>query len=59
MRERNQESRPDLQWEIMDCCNMRTIQSNSFDIVIDKSTIDALLCGDKSFINVARMVNEA
>lgn len=29
-----------------------------FDLVIDKSTIDALLCGDKSFVNVAKMLNE-
>jgi len=29
-----------------------------FDIVIDKSTIDALLCGEHSFINVAMMTKE-
>ena len=29
---------------------------NSFDIAIDKSTIDALLCGDNAFINVALMM---
>lgn len=29
-----------------------------FDLVIDKSTIDALLCGDKSFTNVAIMLKE-
>ena len=30
-----------------------------FDFVIDKSTIDALLCGERSFINVAIMIKEA
>ena len=29
-----------------------------FDIAIDKSTIDALLCGDNSFLNVAVMTKE-
>jgi len=31
---------------------------NFFDLVVDKSTIDALLCGDNSFINVAIMTKE-
>ena len=29
-----------------------------FDLVIDKSTIDALLCGENSFVNVAIMLKE-
>lgn len=33
-------------------------QDNFFDLIIDKSTIDALLCGDQSFINVAIMTKE-
>jgi len=31
---------------------------NYFDLAIDKSTIDALLCGEQSFINVAKMLKE-
>ena len=31
---------------------------NTFDLAIDKSTIDALLCGEKSFLNVAMMTKE-
>ena len=31
---------------------------NYFDFIVDKSTIDALLCGDNSFINVAIMTKE-
>jgi EEF1A lysine methyltransferase 4 len=30
----------------------------SFDVIIDKSTMDALLCGDQSFLNVAIMTKE-
>ena len=29
-----------------------------FDLAVDKSTIDALLCGERSFINVAVMMKE-
>jgi ubiquinone/menaquinone biosynthesis C-methylase UbiE len=31
---------------------------NTFDLAIDKSTIDALLCGEQSFLNVALMTRE-
>ncbi len=33
-------------------------KEDTFDIAIDKSTIDALLCGDHSFLNVAMMTRE-
>jgi hypothetical protein len=33
-------------------------ENNSFDILIDKSTIDALLCGEESFIMAAKMIKE-
>lgn len=32
--------------------------SSSFDLAIDKSTIDALLCGESSYLNVAIMLKE-
>ena len=31
---------------------------NHFDLAVDKSTIDALLCGVSSFVSVARMIKE-
>lgn len=34
------------------------LKNNSYDLSIDKSTIDALLCGKDSFVNVAKMINE-
>ena len=37
---------------------MSVFESNTFDIAIDKSTIDALLCGDESFLKVAQMLKE-
>jgi len=33
-------------------------ENNFFDLAVDKSTIDALLCGDNSFLNVAIMTKE-
>jgi ubiquinone/menaquinone biosynthesis C-methylase UbiE len=32
--------------------------SEMFDFIVDKSTIDAILCGECSFINVAKMLKE-
>ena len=39
----------------MDVRNMK-YPDDFFDVVIDKSTIDALLCGNFSFLNVAIML---
>ena len=33
-------------------------KDNTFDIIIDKSTIDALLCGGEPDLNVAIMLSE-
>lgn len=35
--------------------DMRSLRyaSNSFDFIVDKSTIDSLLCGDSAYMNVA------
>lgn len=56
MRKRN-EQREGMVYEVMDVCDM-TYPDGYFDIAIDKSTIDALLCGDNAFLNVARMTKE-
>ena len=56
MKERNVD-RPNMTWEVMDVMKM-SYEDNTFDIAIDKSTIDALLCGNASFLNVAKMTRE-
>ena len=43
---------------VMDITDMNEIESNTFDLVIDKSTMDALLCGNDSFVKVAQMLKE-
>eukprot|EP01016_Furgasonia_blochmanni_P045551 TRINITY_DN643_c0_g1_i7.p1 TRINITY_DN643_c0_g1~~TRINITY_DN643_c0_g1_i7.p1 ORF type:complete len:305 (-),score=37.50 TRINITY_DN643_c0_g1_i7:269-1183(-) len=56
MKERNRE-RHGMNWEVMDVRDLQ-YENNTFDLAIDKSTIDALLCGDDSFVSVARMMKE-
>ena len=46
-----------MTYEVMDCCSLK-YPDNFFDIAIDKSTIDALLCGDNSFLLTALMLKE-
>ncbi|KAL0210039.1 hypothetical protein P9112_010123 [Eukaryota sp. TZLM1-RC] len=51
MREKYKESAPELEWVTMDVRKL-DFPSESFDIVLDKGTMDALLCGKDSFENV-------
>jgi ubiquinone/menaquinone biosynthesis C-methylase UbiE len=57
MKKRNQK-REGMHYEIMDACNLK-YPDNFFDVAIDKSTIDAILCGDNAFLNTAIMLKEA
>ena len=57
MKKRNK-SRDKMSYEVMDICDMK-YPDNYFDIAIDKSTIDAILCGDNSCINTCIMLKEA
>ena len=57
MVERNKELRPEQKWDVMDVRDLK-YQSEMFDLIIDKSTIDALLCGSYAFMNVANMLKE-
>ena len=57
MRVRN-EKRSGMEWLEMDVRKLE-FDDNYFDLLIDKSTIDALLCGKYSYINVAHMMNES
>jgi ubiquinone/menaquinone biosynthesis C-methylase UbiE len=50
-------NRTKMTYEVMDVRDIK-YDNNYFDLAIDKSTIDALLCGDDAFINVAKMIKE-
>lgn len=56
MKERNKE-RAEMKYEVMDVRDIK-YPDHYFDIAIDKSTIDALLCGDNAYLNVANMMKE-
>ena len=56
MKERNQ-SRQKMVYEVMDVCNMK-YEDNFFDFVLDKSTIDTLLCGEHAFQNTSMLIKE-
>ena len=62
MKARNTE-RPGMGWEVDDCLQMK-YEDEQFDVVIDKSTVillgtlDAILCGKRSFLNAAIMMKE-
>jgi EEF1A lysine methyltransferase 4 len=43
---------------VADALDMNQFRDESYDIVIEKSTLDAILCGDKSFLNAAKMLKE-
>ena len=42
-----------MQWLTMDVTDMWQFESNTFDLIIDKSTIDAIVCGDDANLKVA------
>lgn len=55
MAARNQHSRPFMKFQVMDALDMQ-FQDDTFDLVIDKSTLDAILCGKQSFLNASKMI---
>lgn len=44
-----------MKWLVGDVLNLDFTDSQ-FDTVIDKSTLDAILCGELSFYNAAKMI---
>mmetsp|Transcript_24007 Transcript_24007/g.32709 ORF Transcript_24007/g.32709 Transcript_24007/m.32709 type:complete len:118 (+) Transcript_24007:220-573(+) len=58
MAERNAIDRPELIWKVADCRDMKMFEDNFFDLIIDKSTLDCLLCGDKAYMNSALTIRE-
>ena len=50
-------NRPEMTYKVMDVRDIK-YENNCFDLAIDESTIDALLCEDDAFINVSKMIKE-
>ena len=45
-------------YQVMDITDMSELESNSFDLAIDKSTMDTLLTCENAFMNVMMMLKE-
>ena len=57
MKKEYSDFKENLMWDTMDCTKM-TYDDNYFDIVFDKGTLDALLCGDDTlFFNAVKEVS--
>eukprot|EP00164_Ancoracysta_twista_P016419 GFYU01027529.1.p1 GENE.GFYU01027529.1~~GFYU01027529.1.p1 ORF type:complete len:312 (+),score=69.06 GFYU01027529.1:92-1027(+) len=56
MKRRN-EARENMKWYTMDAKKL-DFPSESFDLIVDKGTLDSLLCGDRSFQHVNLMTKE-
>eukprot|EP01084_Bolivina_argentea_P144224 253109_1 len=56
MSERYKE-RPELTWKCMNACAIE-FPDKSFDVAIDKGTMDSILCGEGSVTNVAKLCQE-
>ena len=46
-----------MRFEVEDCTKM-SYADESFDVAIDKSTLDAILCGVEGFTNAALLLSE-
>jgi len=58
MEEKNKAKFPKMVFKVMDALDMKEFQTGSFNIVIDKGTLDSVLCGDNSAANASKMISE-
>jgi len=49
---------PDLEYHVMDVTDLAAFDDDSFGSVIDKGTLDAILCGEGSAENADKMCSE-
>ncbi|XP_053990626.1 EEF1A lysine methyltransferase 4-like isoform X1 [Hylaeus volcanicus] len=50
--------KPSMEFRVMNALDMSAFPSETFDTVIDKGTMDAILCGESSTTNVAQLLKE-
>ena len=58
MEEKCKAKYPKMSFKVMDVLDMKEIQTGSFNTVIDKGTLDSVLCGDNSVPNAQKMISE-
>lgn len=49
--------RKGLTWQVMNCCAL-SFPDGAFDAVLDKGTLDSLLCGENTTANASRYLHE-
>ena len=47
-----------MEFKVMDCTDMSEYESNTFDMVIDKCTLDCFVDGESCGINVVALLKE-
>lgn len=45
-----------VNWKVMDVLDMKEIPDATYDAVVDKATLDSILCGENSSANAAKML---
>ena len=58
MEEKCKAKYPKMSFKVMDVLDMKEIQTGTFNTVIDKGTLDSVLCGDNSVSNAQKMIAE-
>ena len=58
MEQTYQEKFPKMKFQVMDVLDMKEFPNGSFNTVLDKGTLDCILCGDNSVPNAAKMMAE-
>ena len=58
MAQKNAKKRPEMTWQVADVTNMSSFEKTTFDLVIDKSTIDCLFCSENYMIKVASVLKD-
>ena len=47
-----------MSYKVIDALDMQEISTGTFNVAIDKGTLDSVLCGDNSGANAQKMLNE-
>lgn len=58
MRARNAELRPEMEWQVFDATAMPSLDSGSFDVVLDKCLLDTFVCEDDEVALISAYFNE-
>eukprot|EP00434_Breviolum_minutum_P023339 symbB.v1.2.020589.t1/scaffold1691.1/size105682/6 len=58
MEQRNRQDRPSIHWITADCRQLTEIPSDSFPLVVDKSTLDAFFCHDQHALAIMEFLKE-